>query len=277
MIYEDLPRGRARIASCLPTQLAKAYLNCCTMAGWHSCNDLYCQSYTDGYTDHLLIYTVDGKGRLEIRGKVYQLERDSVVIVPSSTPMKYYTDQSFGHWEFYWLDLTGERTTLLCNNLCRDGCCYSRRMLMHTKYFESLLEASISETERSELIGQILDRIVSEVIFEADRKNSVADKILKYVSENYSEQISLLQMSKTFYLSQNQIIRIIRKRTGYTPHEYLTRFRLTKACELLQYTQMPIEDVGRAVGYDNNSHFSAAFRSLYGISPTEFREHFSNP
>lgn len=277
MIYEDLPRGRARIASYLPTQLAKTYLNCCTMAGWHSCNELYCQSYTDGYTDQLLIYTVDGKGKLEVKGKVYQLEKDSVVIVPHSTPMKYYTDQSVGRWEFYWLDLTGERTTLLCNNLCRDGCCYSRRISMQTKPFANLLEASISETERSELIGQILDRIVSEVIFDADRSNSVADKILKYVSENYREQINLQLMSKAFYLSQNQIIRIIRKRTGYTPHEYLTRLRLTKACELLQYTQMPIEDVGRAVGYDNNSHFSAVFRNLYGISPTEFREHFSNP
>ena len=148
---------------------------------------------------------------------------------------------------------------------------------MQTKPFANLLEASISETERSELIGQILDRIVSEVIFDADRSNSVADKILKYVSENYREQINLQLMSKAFYLSQNQIIRIIRKRTGYTPHEYLTRLRLTKACELLQYTQIPIEDVGRAVGYDNNSHFSAVFRNLYGISPTEFREHFSNP
>ena len=69
MKYEDLPRGRARIVSLVPTLPALRYLNCCTMTGWHRCNALYSQSYENGVNKLLLIYTVDGAGRMEMNKK----------------------------------------------------------------------------------------------------------------------------------------------------------------------------------------------------------------
>ena len=275
MIYENLPRGQAKIVSYIPTIPAIRYLNCCTMAGWHHCNELYRMNYQNGGLELLLIYTIDGKGKMNVDGKTYELCKDSIVIVPPHTPMNYSTDPQVGFWEFYWLDLTGDRILSIATKLYQDDHCFVRKTASLSYLFAALLKESSSESERSALIGQIFDEIVSEAIFNGDQKKSFNDRILRYISEHYKEHLDLQQLANHFYLSQNQIIRIIRARTGYTPHEYLVHFRLSKACELLQGTQVPIGEIGRAVGYDNNSHFSATFRKIYGLTPAEYRALFS--
>lgn len=275
MIYEDLPRGRARIASYVPTLPALRHLNCCTMAGWHRCNGQYRQAYKAGVSELFLIYTVDGAGKMETDGGEYTLCRDSVMLVLPHTPMRYYTDPQLGTWEFYWLDLVGERALSAAQKLWQEGHCFLRGVRSLGGAFAELLRAERSEPERSALIGQILDGIVTEAVFETGQGGSAVDRILRYVAEHYKERIDLRRMSERFYLSQNQIIRIVRARTGYTPHEYLIRFRLAKACELLQGTELPVGEIGRAVGYGNGSHFCAAFRRLFGITPAEYRAHFS--
>lgn len=275
MLYENQPYGQARIQSYVPTIPALRYLNCCTMVGWHSCNELYCQNYPTGVNDLLMIYTISGNGIMETAGKKFSLCQDSLMLVPPHTPMKYATNPQAGCWEFYWLDLTGERALSIAAKLWQDQLCFIRKIPFLGNLFDRFLKGSCSETECSAMIGEILEKIISEAVFDANNQRSPADRILSYLSEHYSEPLSLRQISMRFYLSQNQIIRIVRAKTGYTPHEYLVRFRLAKACELLQYTPMPISEICHTVGYHNNSHFSAAFRHLYGISPAEYRSYFA--
>ena len=275
MIYEELPRGRAKITSYVPTLPAIRYLHCCTTAGWHCCNKLYSQSYAKGVNELLLIYTANGAGRIEIDKRTYTLPQDSILLVPPHTPMKYATDPQVGLWEFYWLDLTGERACSCAERLWQDGSFLIRNLPSLASVFSDLLNEALSETERSALIERIFEKCISEAVFEASRKESVVDRILHYIGEHYQEAIDLNRMSHLFFLSKNQIIRIVRTRTGYTPHEYLIRLRMTKACELLQSTERAIEEIGHSVGYRNNSHFSATFRRFYGISPTDYRSQFS--
>ena len=45
-----------------------------------------------------------------------------------------------------------------------------------------------------------------------------------------------------------------------------------KASELLKNTKMPVAEVGASVGYDNQLHFSRAFRNIFGISPKNYRD-----
>ena len=59
---------------------------------------------------------------------------------------------------------------------------------------------------------------------------------------------------------------------GKSPQQYLIAFRMKKAAELLKLTALSIADVGRAVGYPNQLHFSRAFKNVYGISPRTWRQ-----
>ena len=47
---------------------------------------------------------------------------------------------------------------------------------------------------------------------------------------------------------------------------------MIKAAELLKLTSYPINEIGNAVGYPNQLHFSRAFKSVYGVSPRNWRK-----
>ena len=48
-------------------------------------------------------------------------------------------------------------------------------------------------------------------------------------------------------------------------------YRMVKAAELLKLPSLSIADIGSAIGYENQLHFSRAFKNIYGVSPREWR------
>ena len=50
-------------------------------------------------------------------------------------------------------------------------------------------------------------------------------------------------------------------------------YRMLKAAELLKLTSLSIAEIGSAIGYENQLHFSRAFKTIYGVSPREWRNH----
>ena len=65
--------------------------------------------------------------------------------------------------------------------------------------------------------------------------------------------------------------KIFKEAVGKTPQEFILTYRMAKAAELLKITAMSIADIGSAVGYENQLHFSRAFKNVYGLSPRDWR------
>ncbi len=65
--------------------------------------------------------------------------------------------------------------------------------------------------------------------------------------------------------------KVFKEATGKTPQQYLIGYRMAKAAELLKLTSMSVAEVGAEVGYPNQLHFSRAFKSVYGLSPRDWR------
>ncbi len=72
-------------------------------------------------------------------------------------------------------------------------------------------------------------------------------------------------------ISGDHLARLFKRRTGYTFSEYLTRFRIRRAVELLRDPSARISDVADLCGYGDSRYFSSLFRRLVGSTPTEFR------
>ena len=53
--------------------------------------------------------------------------------------------------------------------------------------------------------------------------------------------------------------------------------RLQRAQQLLRETAQPVSAVAAEIGYSNPAKFSSAFKNRFGISPTEYRKHNSDP
>jgi len=99
-------------------------------------------------------------------------------------------------------------------------------------------------------------------------------KIIRYIEEHYAEPISAESLTEEVYFASNTLRIMMKKQTGSTIHEYLTRVRLEKATELLKQRDIKIGQVARQVGYESASYFCMKFSKDYGMSPLAWRKNY---
>lgn len=93
-----------------------------------------------------------------------------------------------------------------------------------------------------------------------------------YIEENFSEDISLNELSKRFLTSQSSLVRDFKEFTGETVNNYIIKTRLSQAKYLLLNTDMSIKKISSEIGYKDQNHFSRIFKKFNGISPTSYRK-----
>lgn len=84
--------------------------------------------------------------------------------------------------------------------------------------------------------------------------------------------ISVESIAQRCNIHRNQLLKLFKERIGQGPQEYLIKYRMSRAAQLLLTTEFSVGEVGNAVGYSNQLHFSRAFKNVYGISPKIFRD-----
>lgn len=95
--------------------------------------------------------------------------------------------------------------------------------------------------------------------------------ILKYIETHYKSG-TLADISEEIKLPNYQVSRLLKKYTGHTFKELLQQQKLQQAVYLLSQTNLSIDAVIGAVGYNNSSFFYRIFREKYGYSPGEYRK-----
>ena len=94
---------------------------------------------------------------------------------------------------------------------------------------------------------------------------------LDYIEQTY-RTATLTELCDRMHLPMHVMSRMVKKSTGYNFKELLQRKRLNKAVELICDTDLPINDIITAVGYENNSYFHRVFKERYQMTPKRFRE-----
>lgn len=96
-------------------------------------------------------------------------------------------------------------------------------------------------------------------------------KALEYIETHYQEDITGKDIAQCTGLSQDYVAKQFKSVLSMTPSEYIRRYRVSKAMELLKSTDMSAAEISRAVGFGDISLFSRVFKQLAGMSPTAFR------
>lgn len=94
---------------------------------------------------------------------------------------------------------------------------------------------------------------------------------LEFISHNFQNDISVENIADVCGLNRSYFGKIFKQALGKSPQEFLLSYRMVQAAELLKLTKLSVGDISLAVGYDNQMHFSRAFKSVYGISPKKWR------
>lgn len=94
--------------------------------------------------------------------------------------------------------------------------------------------------------------------------------ILDYLNANYMCDMSLEDMAHYTGRSLAAFKRDFKQVSDLTPEKWLVRKRLQEAMELIMAGETKILDISNSVGFKNPSHFSVAFKRMYGVSPVEY-------
>lgn len=103
------------------------------------------------------------------------------------------------------------------------------------------------------------------------KNNMVIYKIQKYIKENYTENISLREISEKLNMSYNYLSYLFNNEMDMKFKDYLRKIRINKSMELLENSDFEINRIALDVGYANQSYFTKAFKRETGITPKKYR------
>lgn len=124
--------------------------------------------------------------------------------------------------------------------------------------------------EITECIEQICEKQKGTVSNKEDVRSS---QIIEYIERRYCDSSFYMpELVGKFELSDRTIVQMLKKATGDNFSNYLSKLRIAKAADLLADTNMAISDVASASGFDSANSLYKAFKKVYGVSPTVYRE-----
>ena len=98
------------------------------------------------------------------------------------------------------------------------------------------------------------------------------EKVIDYIENNLSNKLDLEQISEAVHYSKYHLHRLFSDTVGMTIHDYVGRRQLTEAAKLLVFSDRPIIEIAFICGYESQQAFSLAFKSMYKISPAQYRD-----
>ena len=245
-------------------------------------------SYGPAARNHFLFhYIISGTGTLyadDSTGttKTYHLKSGEGFLIFPNQITTYIADKELP-WEYVWIEFDGLRA-----KEAMDTAGFSLdRPIFHTKKRdmsqkmeeELVYIATHSDETIFNIIGHLylfldyfMRSTVSTVVKGSTKlQDYYIKEAITYIEQNFQNDISVVDIANRLGINRSYFGKIFKQTLKQTPQEFLINYRMIKATELLSLTKMSIGDISKAVGYENQLHFSRAFKKIYNISPREWR------
>lgn len=229
------------------------------------------------YDSFLLMYIENGSCQVSLNNVMQTVEENQMVILDCYKPHEYgFPEDS----DVYYLHFDGplahnyyELITSSQGNIISSGNLYPAVHDMHQilklfRHSEPIKEAMVSS-----YITQILTLLLN---IRSDSGNNfshsqIVEKSLAYISEHFSEPLSLEALARNSNMSPFHFSRVFTEETGFTPHQYLIATRVNSAKFLLRTPGVSIKEIAFRSGFNSESSFCSTFKKREHMTPGEYR------
>ena len=259
-------------------QTGSLYVNCCGLSRTESLH-----SFGPALKPHYLIhYILSGKGKFSIGGKVYPLEAGYGFLITPDELAFYQADEK-EPWTYVWVGFSGAQAAEYIANIglsVRQPVFKSDASEELYQIVKDMMEHNTfglsNELRRNGQLGVFLSVIAEgsrlERANEADRANIYVRKAVSFIQSNYCNPIKVTDVAEYVCINRSYLYTLFQNSMGMSPQQFLTTFRITKATELLQLTDLPIESIALSCGYRDPLVFAKAFRQMKKMSPSGYRK-----
>lgn len=135
---------------------------------------------------------------------------------------------------------------------------------------------TLPQSSRSKILScAAIMNICAEYITLSNRMNlterNMAHEIKKYLTQSYSQKITLEDLSHRFFCSQPTLINSFKKAYHQTINQYLTQIRLNQAKILLEQSNFTIREIAEQCGFSDQNYFSKVFFRALACTPSQYR------
>lgn len=239
-------------------------------------------SSRENLQSYLFFTVLKGTGSLSYRGRQYDLREGCCVFIDCREPYSHTTDADL--WTICWIHFDGPSMASVYAKYCERG---GRPVFVPEdsqktrKIWTALMAtAKSSDYMRDMKINATLAELLVSVMAEswhpeekplASKRASVAE-VREYIDQHYAEQITLDSLAAKFYINKHYLSKSFKRQFGQNISAYLQSVRITKAKQLLRFTDKTLEEIGEAVGITPARYFSEVFRAVEGLTPTQYRK-----
>lgn len=250
--------------------------------GWERCAPLH--QFGPAVRNHFLFhYIISGKGKLETAGQGFHIEAGQGFLLCPDQISTYYADRN-DPWTYTWIEFDGlrARECMTLAGLSETQPIYSP--IAGDNLIHQLIIQLLDNAEKAPLrligVGMIL---LDEIVQTSKTKITAGNKRLRdfymkeattFIDANFQRDVSIEEIAQACGLNRSYFGRLFKDTMGESPQQFLLHYRMSKAAELLKASQISIAEVGCSVGYENQLHFSRAFKNVFGISPMEYRRKY---
>ncbi|MDF2926022.1 MAG: XylS/AraC transcriptional regulator [Paenibacillaceae bacterium] len=239
-------------------------------------------SREEGFPDFQWIQCVAGEGMLETEGRQLHIAPGHGMLLYPNRKHRYYAVKE--PWAVQWISFNGIQAEGMLASLKLTGS--SVLQLSHPDIVQEKLEQACGLLQSKDPFRYIrCSALIYEIVLDLFMYSSTPDMrsktehyeqlmpALSYIDEHFAEPLTLEVISSQLDISPQYTCHLFQKSFGLRPFEYINRFRLRRAKELLlREPDKDIKDIARTVGYEHSSYFIKLFKQQEGITPSAFRK-----
>ncbi|SEN31088.1 AraC family transcriptional regulator [Lihuaxuella thermophila] len=256
--------------------------------GWFSCTPDYDVKRKSFY-DYQIKYVVRGSGTVVWQGRSYRVGPRELFFLDLNQEHRYFADPD-DPWEVLWVHFGGPQSAAYYQLLeGRSSPVYHVSHPVQVEaYFRRLyhlfghrpigMEPRASALINCILTEMIVTRMESGVTqpgLDVPQYPDAIRRAIYYMEHHFHEPLKLNEIAQKALLSPFHFSRLFKQSTGYSVMEYLLKFRLTQAKQLLVETQLTISEIAEKVGFSDQSYFGKVFKRYEKLTPKEFRLTYS--
>lgn len=223
-----------------------------------------------------IVGVLNGEVILGVDGECWHAAAGRIFVIPPMFPHSWSAEKEAELAVAHLVSVSRDLYDLLLpRNVPRILCLSSSQFAEYRSLFERV--AAIGEhpaAQRNRLLRAYLEALLL-ILLEGDEQQDVRVAVMQeamaYMRAHLHEPISIAQVARAFLMSEVTFRRHFRTTFGTSPKQYLLELRLTEAKQLLETSQLSVQEIARQMGFFDLAHFSATFKKRFGLSPSNWR------
>ncbi len=237
-----------------------------------------------GRSGYMLHYISAGKGVFISNGVTYHLKKGDFMYIEPQKTVTMIADK-IDPWSFYWIRFTGDLIKQYMSQInisyqnpvlsIKDTTIVPQKIVEIVNYSQT---PNSSDFIYSSKLLEILDSLHETLPIVSSNQSSSPDiiytKALYYIRNNYESTISINDVVDYLAVDRTYLYKLFKENMNIGPKEYLTKYRLKKASELLKVSNESITFISQSCGFPSYQRFARVFHKYMGCSPTEYEKKF---